>query len=77
MNNLPTEHDRCCYFKCTRPPALLVTPIDDAFRTENDFIADETGLPEWMCAYHRDRWNSEGIRLRFKERGEPRVVYPA
>jgi hypothetical protein len=50
-----TQHD-CCYNKCDRPGTIHI---------------GENGNPdsEWICAYHRDKWN--GDRARFLAEGLP------
>ena len=44
------KHHNCCYYECDRPGVIFV---------------GENGNPdtEWICAYHRDKWN--GDRARF------------
>lgn len=44
------KHHDCCYYKCDRPGTI---PIG------------ENGNPdtEWICAYHRDKWNADRVRF--------------
>jgi hypothetical protein len=45
------EHYDCCYYKCDRPGTIHI---------------GENGNPdtEWICAYHRYKWNADRARLK-------------
>ncbi len=42
------EHHDCCYYKCDRPGTVFI---------------GENGNPDWICDYHRDRWNADRSRF--------------
>jgi hypothetical protein len=46
----------CCYYRCDRPGTIQI---------------GKNGNPgtEWICAYHRDKWNAD--RARFLAEGLP------
>jgi hypothetical protein len=50
------EHHNCCYSRCERPGSLFIGATSNA----------ET---DWICAYHRDKWNAD--RARFLADGLP------
>ena len=52
----PGDAWECCYDRCDRPGTIHI---------------GENGNPdaEWICAYHRDRWNAD--RTRFIADGLP------
>jgi hypothetical protein len=50
-----THHD-CCYYKCEQRGAVFIG-------------ANGNPDTDWICAYHRDKWNAD--RSRFIEDGLP------
>ena len=50
------KHHNCCYYKCERPGTIFIGMNGNPYA-------------EWICAYHRDKWNS--ARSRFIADGLP------